>query len=78
MQKLYNGIEGGLVKAEKGYALETSLKLGKDKLEVYWLRMIDETHYYYASIILYPASNSHGLRTSGEDIRPGLRKSRTV
>lgn len=55
MQKLYNGIEAGLEKAEEGSALDTSLKLGKDKLEVYWLKMIEDTHYYYASIILHPS-----------------------
>lgn len=43
---------GAVEASEVGFI--TSLRLGKEKLDEYWDKMIFKTPYYYASVILHP------------------------
>lgn len=60
LQLLYTKVEKRLerLKKEPDSQFKTSLKFGKEKMDEYWSKMIYETPYYYASIILHP---DHGI-----------------
>lgn len=56
LQMLYTKVEKRLerLKKEPESQFKTSLKFGKEKMDEYWSKLIYETPYHYASIILHP------------------------
>lgn len=60
MQTLYSKVTKRLDKLPKSpkTPFRTALEFGKEKMDEYWTKMIYQTPYYYASIILHP---DHGV-----------------
>lgn len=54
MQVMTDKIDAALLKIEEPSTFKTALQFGKEKLDEYWYKLIHQTPYYYAAIILHP------------------------
>ena len=54
MQGVTDKIDAALLKIEEPLTFKTGLQFGKEKLDEYWYKLIHQTPYYYAAVILHP------------------------
>lgn len=69
-QTLYSKLTRRLDELPKLYktAFRTALKFGKKKMDEYWIKMVYDTPYYYASVVLHPALTWRGSIRIGKDM----------